>query len=238
MSFVAISVGTAGVSVLGGLAQTIFSGKRKAQKNLQSALSANPQYGGSKPIGDYYNEALNRYNVSPYQSSQYQMAKQNAERGTATGLNALQGRGQALAGASRLVGLQNDAELKAGAMAENDRNQRFSQLGGATSMKAGDDRYKFQNNQVDPYNRNLQYAGMQASAANARSDAGLNNIFGGLSNIGMLGASGALKGLGKTKIKPINRNPFFGQDVQTNTGVVPNVTTNINTNGYNSLFGG
>lgn len=189
MSFVAISVGTAGASVLGGLAQTVFSGKNKAQKNLDNTLKSNPQYAGSKPIGDYYNEALNRYNVSPYQSAQYQVAKQNAERSTATGFNALQGRGQALAGASRLVGLQNDNLLKAGVAAENERDQRFGQFGGATQMKSGDDMKKFQINQLDPYNRNVQMASMKAGAANARFDAGLGNIFNGLGNAGMLAST-------------------------------------------------
>lgn len=182
MSFVAIAVGTAGVGVLGGAAQAIFSGKGKAQRNLDEQINKSPKYQGSKPINDYYNEALNRYNVNPYQSAQYQLSKQNAERGTATGLAALQGRGSALAGVNKLVGLQDDNLLKAGVVATNEQNNRFNQLGNAVGMQNSDDRFKFQNNELNPYSNKLNALGQKSSAANARFDAGLSNIYGSLTN--------------------------------------------------------
>lgn len=185
MSFAVIAIGTAGASVLGGAAQTIFSGKGKAQKQLEDTANSSPVYTGSKPIADYYNEAKARYSVSPYQSNQYQLAKQNAERNTASTLNSLQSRGGAMGSVGKIVGLQNDALLKAGAVAENEQNQRFGQLGGATQMQSADDLRKFQINQLDPYNRKFNLASMKSSAANARFDAGLSNIFNGLGNAGM-----------------------------------------------------
>lgn len=173
-----------------GLYQTLFGGRNKAIKEMEKKASSSPIYQGSKPISDYYEEAKNRYAVSPYQSNQYQVARQNIERGTAAGLNTLQGRGGALAGASRLVGAQNDALLKAGSMAEQERNQRFGQLGSATGMKSSDEMKKFQINQLDPYNRGMQLAMMKAGAAGAKSDAGLSNLFSGVGNASMLLAGG------------------------------------------------
>ena len=180
-----------------GLFQSLFSGKNKAQKDLENTANNSPIYNGSRPISDYYNQALSRYNVSPYQSAQYQMAQQNAQRGTSSGINALQnyGYGGALGGIGKLVGLQNSATNQAGVQAEQQRNQRFGQLGNATQMKAGDDRFAFQNNQVNPYNRRLQLQMMKAGAANARFDAGLTNAYTGLGNAAML-SSGMKKNIG------------------------------------------
>lgn len=181
-----ISLIPAGVQTVAGIVQMATAGRKKAQRELDTALNSNSQYSGSKPISDYYNEALNRYNVSPYQSQQYQIAQKNAQAGTATGLNSLQDRRSAIGGVSRLVGVQNQSLENAGVNAENQRNQNFSQLGSAVGMKNQDDRFKFNTNVLDPYNRKLQLAMMKSQAANARFDAGLSNIGGGTNNASML----------------------------------------------------
>ena len=181
-----ISLIPAGVQTVAGIVQMATAGRKKAQRELDTALNSNSQYSGSKPISDYYNEALNRYNVSPYQSQQYQIAQKNAQSGTATGLNSLQDRRSAIGGISRLVGVQNQSLENAGVNAENQRNQNFSQLGSAVGMKNQDDRFKFNTNVLDPYNRKLQLAMMKSQAANARFDAGLSNIGGGTNNASML----------------------------------------------------
>lgn len=169
-----------------GLYQTLFSGKNKAIKQMESMASKSPIYTGSKPISDYYQEAKNRYSVSPYNSAQYQTAARNAQRLTATGINSLQDRRSALSGIGKLVGIENDALQNAGVRAENERNQRFGQYGTASQMQAGDDLKKFQINQIDPYNRKYNLAMMKAGAASATKDAGISNMFGGASNISML----------------------------------------------------
>ena len=179
-----------------GLFQTLFSGKGKAQKELERQAAGSPIYRGSKPISDYYEEAKNRYNVSPYQSNLYQLQKQNAERTAASALNSLYGRGSALAGAGRIAAVANDALLKAGATAEQERNQRFGQYGTATGMKSGDEMKQFQINQLDPYNRKYQLAMMKAGSAASKGDAGLSNIYGGVGNLSMLGSEGAFDGIG------------------------------------------
>src|SRR6478609_9492015 len=159
-----------------GLYQTLFSGKNKAIKKLEGMQS--PIYNGSQPISDYYNEAKSRYNVSPYQSTQYLVAKQNADRAAASAINSSQSRGGAMSSIGKIVGNQNDALLRAGGAAENERNQRFGQLGNAASMKSGDDMKKFAINQLDPFNRKYQLQMMKAGSASANKDAGINNLFG------------------------------------------------------------
>jgi hypothetical protein len=171
-----------------GLFQYLFSGSKKAQKEIENQAANSPMYSSSKPISDYYNEALSRYNVSPYQSQQYQIARKNAQLGTATGLNALQDRKSAIGGVGRLIGIQDQALENAGVNAERQKQANFGQLGSAASMKNSDDRYKFSNNILDPYQRKLQLSMMKAGAANARYDAGIQNAFGGLTNAAMLGS--------------------------------------------------
>lgn len=167
---------------VGGLFQSLFSGRKKAQREMEGVLNNSPKYTANKGIADYYQESLNRYNESPYQSAIYQNAMRNAQRVTAQGIGALQDRRSALAGVGRLAAIQNDATQNAVAQAEGRRDARFSQLGQATQMKAGEDRRAFDINVMTPYQQRLQMAQMKAGAANARHDAGLQNMFSGLSN--------------------------------------------------------
>ena len=79
---------------VGGIAQSIIGGiqAHKARKALENLKS--PTYTPNQSILDYYNKALARYNINPYQSQLYKMQNQNIQRGIAQGLNALsQGRG-------------------------------------------------------------------------------------------------------------------------------------------------
>jgi len=124
---------------------------------------------------DYYNKALSRYNANPYNSAMYRNATQQAGRGLATGINALQDRRSALAGVSNLVQGYDDAALRAAAGAEQQQGQALGQLGQATGMKAAEDKYKFENK----YN----LLAMKAGAQNQIANAGLSNIFGGLGAI-------------------------------------------------------
>lgn len=168
---------------LGALQALIGGGKaRKAQKQLENLQT--PTYNESKSIMDYYNTALQRYNQNPYQSQQYQYANESADRSQAAGINALQGRNSAVGGVSRLAALRNDASLRAGVNAEQEQNQRFSQLGGAAEAKAGEDQRAFQYNQIAPYEKKYNLLSLKAGANNQTANAGIQNIFGGLSSIG------------------------------------------------------
>lgn len=164
-----------------GVGQTLFSGKHKAEKKLEKLQT--PTTDPNKSILGYYNTALQRYNTNPYQSQQYQYANQKSNQNFATGLNSLQGRGSAVGGIAKLTALKNDADLRAGAQAEQSQNQRFGQLEGATQMKAADDMRVYQQNVLAPYEKKYNLLAMKAGGANKTAGAGIQNIFGGLQGI-------------------------------------------------------
>lgn len=180
-----MAMASGGMQMLGGLGQMIFSGRKKAQRELDAIQT--PTYEGSKPISTYYQTALQRYYTPPSQTAMYKRNMQNVMRNTATGLGALRGRGGALAGVNQLVSGQNNALLNTEAAAEQEQNRRFQQLGGATGMMAQDESRQFDINKMMPFQRKDRLAQMKLGAANARFDAGMQNIYGGLSSMAMLG---------------------------------------------------
>jgi len=181
-----------GIQAGAGLVQSILGGIKanKAQKQLEGLQT--PTYGGSKPLSSYYNTALQRYNVNPYQSQQYQYSNQQADRSQAAGIGSLQDRRSAVGGISRLAALRNDAGLRSGIAAENEQNQRFGQLGAAAGMKTQDELRQFQYNQVAPYEKKYNLLAMKAGGANQMANAGFQNIFGGLSSASMIGTDAYL----------------------------------------------
>lgn len=199
---VTIGAIAAGVQAAGGLAQAAFSGRNARQRELEDYAKQSPLYKPSKSIQDYYQEALNRYRESPYQSQQYQVGQQGINRGMATALSNLQGWGAATAGASRLAATQADALTRLGANIEGQRSQRLGQLGQAASAQTAEQARAFDINQMTPYNRMLQLKQMKAQAAADQYNAGLQTAAGGLSNVAMIGAQKAgvpSYGVGKTK---------------------------------------
>ena len=84
--------------------------------------------------------------------------------------------------------------------AEQEQNQRFGQLGSATGMKAQDDMTRFQYNEVAPYEKQYNLLSMKAGAANQMQNAGMQNMFGGLSSASMLGTDYLMNngGIGKS----------------------------------------
>jgi hypothetical protein len=181
-----------GAQALGGAAQSIFSGRKKAERELNAFAKQSPLYQGSKSISDYYQQAMNRYNENPYQSQQYQLGSMNAQRATAQGIGALQDRRSAIGGIGRLALGQNAAMQNLGAQAEAQRNQRFGQLGQASQAKASEDYKMFDINKMTPYNRQLQLKQLAAQAANDRANAGLQMVgsaLGGIAQAGMMAGS-------------------------------------------------
>ncbi len=197
----------------GGLLQSILGGNKakKAETALENLKT--PTYTSNKSIGDYYNTALQRYGVNPYQSQQYQYAMNNANSATAAGINSLQDRRSAVGGISRLASIQNNAGLRAGIAAEQEQSQRFNQLGGATQMKAGDDRMAFQYNQVAPYEKNYNLLAMKAGAGANMQNAGIQNAFNGLSSLSMIGSD------------YLNNEPYGTASSKANNGYGNNIPT-------------
>ena len=201
MSFAVLGVGggiaaiTAGTSALAGGISAIGSNKRRKfrERELDEYAKQSPLYGGSKPISEYYQQALNRYNENPYQSQQYQMGAMQARRATAQGLGALQDRRSAIGGISRLQAGQNYAMQNLGAQAEAQRNARFGQLGAATQMKNADLMQQFDINKMTPYNRQFGLKQLKSQAANQQYAQDVQNTFGSLNNLASVGmmASGS-----------------------------------------------
>lgn len=190
MSFAALgvagtiaAVGTAGSLTMGGIQMANANKRQKrAQAELERQAASSPLRKESKSLNDYYQEALNRYQESPYQSAAYQQAMQNARRTTASGLSALQDRRSAIGGISRLGGIERGASQGAVAQAEQMKAQRFSELGRATQMKKANEDELFDINVMTPYQRKLQLEQMKGAAAGERYNAGMQMVGQGLSN--------------------------------------------------------
>lgn len=202
----------AGTQALLGGAQALTSGVSKREKELDEYAKKSPLYQGGKGIEAYYKEALNRYQESPYQSAAFQQATKAAQRASAGGLRAFQERNAALGAAGRLAAIEGDTIGRAIGAAEANKNQRFGQLGQAAQMQSGEERFKFDVNQMTPYNRNLQLRQFKAQAANDRRNAGLQMIGSALGNF----ATGAMysDGIGNNAVpkisntaKPVTVNP-------------------------------
>ena len=198
MTIAAIAAG--GQALVGGL-QSIFSGRKKRERELNAFAKQSPLYTPNKSINDYYQQAANRYNENPYQSQQYQIGAKNIQRATAQGLGAMQDRRGGIGGASRLAEAQMSGMQNLGANAEAQRNARFGQYGQATQAKAGEDYRAFDINQMTPYNRQLQLKQMAAQAANSRFNAGLSMVGQGVGNLAQIGVADSYN------------NPKGGKDV-------------------------
>lgn len=174
---------TAPLQIAGGIFQAI-SGRKRARK-AESALEnlEVPTYAANKSILDYYNKALARYSVDPSQSALYKRSMQDVDRGVAGAVAGLQDRKSAVGGLASILRASSDAKLNAEVAAERQRDQRFSELQGATGMKAGDERLQYQYNQLAPFEKNYNLLSAKAAGGNQLMNAGMLNIFGGLQSI-------------------------------------------------------
>jgi len=176
-----------GGQILGGALQSIFSGTQKAKKEYESKLGQTPQYTGGSGIMDYYNKAYQRSSVLPTELASYKTQMQNIGESTAQGLGALAGRRSALAGVGSILRGQQQAQQQAVVAGEAEQSRRFGQLGGAAQMKTGEETKRYQYNALNPYLRQLQASEQKLAAAQARKDAGFQNIIGGV-NLAAMGS--------------------------------------------------
>ena len=178
-----------GAKALGGLGQAIFSGQKKAQKKLESDISAIPEYTPSASILQYYEQAKQRYGVSPTQTAMYKRQQQNIQRAGATGLAGLRGSRARMGAVPTLVRSLTDASLGAETAAEQEQARRFGQLGSATQMMAGQESAAEQRKLLKAQQR-ISASAARAAGTAATQRAGLTNIFGGLSDIATAGLMG------------------------------------------------
>jgi hypothetical protein len=158
-----------------GLGQTV-AGMIQRAKGLKEAKKAIAGLGPNQGILDYYNQALNRYNVSPTESALYKRQQQTIGRNVATGIGALQREGNVLGGVSSLVRGASDAALNAEVAAEQQRAQRFGQLASATQAKAAEE--------LRPKQLEFQLAAQRAAGGSQLANTGMSNIFGAAQGYG------------------------------------------------------
>lgn len=182
---------------LGGIAQSIIGGgkAKRAERELERMIV---NYKPNASILDYYNKALQRYNVNPYTSSLYNYQTDQARGATAAGLQALGDRRSTLAGLPRLIQGQNDAMLKAAATAEGQQAQALGQLGQATQMKAAED--------FKPFELKYNLQAMKAGGGNQLLNAGLRNIFGAFQSAGNMGSMGSFYGGSSSNSNSLNED--------------------------------
>jgi hypothetical protein len=159
----------------GGLLQTIFSGRRKREREFEQFVDT------IKPnasITDYYNKALQRFDANAYNSGAYRQGQQNIAANMTTGISQAQNRRGGLAAISNLNAQSNRAALQNVAQAENIQNANLSRLGSAASAEAQNQ------NRITDMRYNLK--ALRAGQAAQRQNMGLSNLFGGLSNASMM----------------------------------------------------
>ena len=153
---------------------------KKAERGLEESLKSTPQYKPNQSILDYYQTALNRYNVNPSDTREYKLATQDIKQGTVQALRQLQDRRSGLAGIPSVVASQNKSLLRAAANAENRKAQEFGVLGQAAGMKAGEQRAAFQQNEMYPFEARYNLLAMKAAGARADQRTAMQNTFNNL----------------------------------------------------------
>jgi hypothetical protein len=181
VSFVAVGV-TAGI----GITQAVIGGVKAGKAHREMENLKTPTYSGSQPLSQYYQQALQRYQQSPYQSNFYEQAQKAAGRNLATGISTLQDRHSA-GNVGALVQGNDDQMQKAGVQAEGLQRQAFGQLGQAANAETGDVRQQFQYNQEAPYEKAFGIAQGKAIAGSQMENAGFSNISGGLGSYSQIG---------------------------------------------------
>lgn len=178
-----IGLAAGGAKLLGGVAQTAFSGQRKAERDLTKQIEEIPEYVKSPSILEYYEQARQRYGVSPTQTAMYKRQMQNIQRAGATGLAGAGGARGRISATPSITRSLADATLGAEVAAETEQNRRFGQLGAAAQMMRTEDVMKQQRDLMKQEQR-IRQASAKAAGRAAVKRAGLTNIFGSLTDIG------------------------------------------------------
>jgi hypothetical protein len=178
-----ISLAAGAAKTGAGLAQTFTSGQRRAERDLTKQIEAIPEYTKSPSILEYYEQARQRYGVSPTQTAMYRQQMQDIERTGAGAVSQLRGSRERLGGTSTILNSLLRAKLGANVAAEQEQNRRFGQLGAAAQMMRGEDVMKQQRDLMKQEQR-IRQASAKAEGRAAVKRAGITNIFGGLTDIG------------------------------------------------------
>lgn len=178
-----VGLAAGGLKTLGGLAQAAFSGQRKAEKDLRKQIEAIPSYQKSQGILDYYEQAKQRYGVSPTQTAAYKRQMANIQRSGATALAGAGGARGRMAAASTIARSLSDAAQGAEVAAEQEQSRRFGQLGSAAQMLRGEEAMQ-QQRELMKQEQRIRQAAAKAAGRAATQRTGISNIFGGIGDVG------------------------------------------------------
>lgn len=181
MSVTGVGV-AAGIGALTGLAQALTSGKKKKEAALEAQAASAPKYAGSSALDQYYQQSLQKANTAAEQSSLYKGQINQANRALAAGIGATTASGGGQGAIAKLVQGNTDATGRALGMAEQQKEQRFNQLGQVTQEKSAEDMRKFQINQMQPWETKYNLLAAKAAQAAAQKQAGLSNIVSSATN--------------------------------------------------------
>jgi hypothetical protein len=183
----AIGLGAGALKGIGGLFQ---QGQAKRQLKRLKDPNYNIPDEFSQNVG--VAENLSRMGMP---TEQYNLASTNIQRGTQAGLRQLGRMGNPFAAIQGLSRGQSDAFASLDASNAATRRQNILQAMGARREMAGQ-RLAQQQYAQQRFAENV-------NQANALRGAGLQNMAGGLSDIGRMGLYGAFDGIGKTKKNPL-----------------------------------
>jgi hypothetical protein len=201
-----MSFAAAGVAAGIGLTQAVWGGVKAGQAHGALENLKTPVYAPNQAISQYYQQALQRYQQSPYQSNFYEQAQKAALGNQATAIGATMDRHSAGNIGAIVQGTDNQLQ-KAGVGAEGLQRQAFGQLGQAANMEAGDARTAFQYNQLAPYEKAFGIDQAKAVAGSQMENAGFSNISGGIGSYSELVQYKKLLGLRDNKSNATTGNP-------------------------------
>ncbi len=214
----------AGGQALLGLGQALFSGKRKAIKEMEALSKQSPTYSGGGSIMDYYNKALQRASTGLTDTAAYKTQMQNLAAGTSQGINALQDRRGALSSVGALIAGQNRGQQNAVVNAEQEQSRRFNTLGSASQMKTGEETKRYQYNQLNPYLRRFQLAQQKAASAANTQQTGWSNLYGAATTF----AGGQSTDKGSSNINNSLSDPNSLSRLQVNNNLNKYATRQVN----------
>lgn len=150
---------------------------RKSENELEESLNNTPQYRPNQSILDYYQTALNKYNVNPTDTREFKATQQGIKQGTVQGLKYAQDRRSGQALIPTLISGQNNSLLKAAVEGERRKAHEFAVLGQATGMRASEEGKAFHQNVVAPFEAKYNLLAMKAAGQNQVANASLQNAY-------------------------------------------------------------
>lgn len=154
------------------------SQRKKAEREMENMKT--PSYTPNASILDYYQKALQKYNVNPTDTAQYKLQSQNVKQGLTQGIAAAQDRRLGGAITPSLVQGANNAMLKTAVAGEQQKNADLSRLGQAASMKAGEEGKAFQYNSVYPFEKQFNLLASKAAGQAQVQNQAMTNAYNNL----------------------------------------------------------